>query len=45
MASIGYWLPSLVRAAWFLLRRRPDVVILQWWTGTVLHYLHRPGTA
>ncbi len=32
-----YWLPSLARAVWFLLRQRPDVVILQWWTGTVLH--------
>ncbi len=32
-----YWLPSLVRGVWFLARERPDVVILQWWTGTVLH--------
>jgi glycosyltransferase involved in cell wall biosynthesis len=32
-----YWLPSLLRGIWFLVRRRPQVVILQWWTGTVLH--------
>lgn len=32
-----FWLPSIVRGAVFLLRRRPQVVILEWWTGTVLH--------
>ncbi len=32
-----YWLPSLPRAIAFILRRRPNVMILQWWTGTVLH--------
>ena len=32
-----FWLPSLVRAAAFIIRRRPEVVVLQWWTGTVLH--------
>ncbi|HYH94257.1 MAG TPA: glycosyltransferase, partial [Candidatus Saccharimonadales bacterium] len=32
-----YWLPSLPRAMAFLARIRPTVVILQWWTGTVLH--------
>ncbi|MEO8461796.1 MAG: glycosyltransferase, partial [Chloroflexota bacterium] len=32
-----YWLPSLIRGLWFIARRRPDVLILQWWTGTVLH--------
>ena len=32
-----YWLPSLVRGFWFLARHRPDVIILEWWTGTVLH--------
>ncbi|MEP7377978.1 MAG: glycosyltransferase [Chloroflexota bacterium] len=32
-----YWLPSMLRGAWFLLGRRPDVVIFEWWTGTVLH--------
>lgn len=32
-----YWGPSLVRAKRFLRRTRPDVVVLQWWTGTVAH--------
>jgi glycosyltransferase involved in cell wall biosynthesis len=32
-----YWLPSLPRGLWFLARRKPDVLVLQWWTGTVLH--------
>lgn len=32
-----YWLPSLPRALAFLAARRPEVLILQWWTGTVLH--------
>jgi glycosyltransferase involved in cell wall biosynthesis len=32
-----YWLPSMVRAIVALIRFRPDVVIFQWWTGTVLH--------
>ena len=32
-----YWLPSLPRAAAFLRRRRPDILLLQWWTGAVLH--------
>lgn len=32
-----FWLPSLIQAAAFVLRRRPEVVVLQWWTGTVLH--------
>lgn len=32
-----YWLPSMLRAARFLRRQRPNFVILQWWTGTVLH--------
>ncbi len=32
-----FWLPSMAGAAWFLVRHRPDVVIFQWWTGTVLH--------
>ena len=35
--SDWYWLPSLVRAAAFLRRRQPAVMVLQWWTGTVLH--------
>jgi glycosyltransferase involved in cell wall biosynthesis len=32
-----YWLPSLARAVIGLFRFRPDVVVFQWWTGTVLH--------
>jgi glycosyltransferase involved in cell wall biosynthesis len=32
-----YWLPSLPRAVVGLTRWKPDVVIFQWWTGTVLH--------
>jgi glycosyltransferase involved in cell wall biosynthesis len=32
-----YWLPSLVRAMWFILARRTTVIVLEWWTGTVLH--------
>src|SRR4051794_33658394 len=29
--------PSLLAAVRFLRRFRPDVLVLQWWTGTVLH--------
>ena len=32
-----FWLPSLFRAVRFLRREKPDVVIFQWWTVTVLH--------
>lgn len=32
-----YWIPSLIRAIRFIVDRRPHVLILQWWTGTVLH--------
>ncbi|MEA2608764.1 MAG: hypothetical protein QOJ75_1007, partial [Chloroflexota bacterium] len=32
-----YWLPSLIRGLWFIARRRPQVLIMEWWTGTVLH--------
>jgi glycosyltransferase involved in cell wall biosynthesis len=32
-----YWLPSIFRALAFLLRQPPDVIVLQWWSGTVLH--------
>ncbi len=32
-----FWLPSIFRASVFLLHRRPQVVVFQWWTGTVLH--------
>ena len=30
-----FWVPMLGRALWLLAYRRPDVLILQWWTGTV----------
>lgn len=32
-----YWLPSMLRALLFLSRERPNVVVFQWWSGTVLH--------
>lgn len=32
-----YWLPSMLRAILFLLRIRPQIMVFQWWTGTVLH--------
>lgn len=32
-----FWGLSMARALIFLVRRRPDVVIFQWWSGTVLH--------
>lgn len=32
-----YWLPSMFRALRFLRRERPDVLLMQWWSGTVLH--------
>ena len=32
-----YWGPSLARAVAFLHRERPQVLVLQWWTGAVLH--------
>jgi glycosyltransferase involved in cell wall biosynthesis len=32
-----FWLPSLLRGGFFLARHRPQVLILEWWTGTVLH--------
>lgn len=32
-----YWVPSIFRALRFLWRKRPDVVVFQWWSGTVLH--------
>jgi glycosyltransferase involved in cell wall biosynthesis len=32
-----YWLPSLLHAVVGLARWKPDVVVFQWWTGTVLH--------
>ena len=36
--GVDWWaVPSLVRAVRFLRRFRADVLVLQWWTGTVLH--------
>jgi glycosyltransferase involved in cell wall biosynthesis len=32
-----YWLPSLPRALAFLRRREAEFLLLEWWTGTVLH--------
>ena len=32
-----YWGRSALQAAAFLRRERPDVLVLQWWTGAVLH--------
>jgi glycosyltransferase involved in cell wall biosynthesis len=32
-----YWLPSMLRAIMHLARERPDVLVLQWWTATVIH--------
>jgi glycosyltransferase involved in cell wall biosynthesis len=32
-----YWGPSLTNALRYLDRKRPTVLILQWWTGAVLH--------
>ncbi len=32
-----WWLPSLAGAAAFLRGQRPDTIVLQWWSGTVLH--------
>jgi glycosyltransferase involved in cell wall biosynthesis len=32
-----YWGPSLTQALKYLDRQRPTVLVLQWWTGAVLH--------
>ena len=32
-----YWIPSLFRGCWFIARHRPQVLLFQWWTGSVLH--------
>jgi len=32
-----YWIPSIFRALRFLRRHQPEAVLLQWWTGAVLH--------
>ncbi|AEV87785.1 glycosyl transferase [Actinoplanes sp. SE50] len=36
--GVDWWAaPSLPRAVAFLREQRPDVLVLQWWTGAVLH--------
>jgi glycosyltransferase involved in cell wall biosynthesis len=36
--GVDWWgVPSLIRAVRFLRRFRADVLVLQWWTGAVLH--------
>ncbi|GIF10056.1 sugar transferase [Actinoplanes teichomyceticus] len=36
--GVDWWaVPSLPRAVAFLRAQRPDVLVLQWWTGAVLH--------
>jgi glycosyltransferase involved in cell wall biosynthesis len=36
--GVDWWaVPSLLRAVRFVRRFRPDVLVLQWWTGAVLH--------
>lgn len=32
-----YWVPSIAGAIRLLLRRRPTVIVFQWWSGTVVH--------
>jgi glycosyltransferase involved in cell wall biosynthesis len=32
-----FWVPSIIPALAFLVRKRPHVLVLQWWSGTVLH--------
>lgn len=32
-----FWLPSLLQALTFVKREQPDVMVFQWWTGTVFH--------
>ena len=32
-----YWMPSIIRSLAFLIREHPDVIVFQWWSGTVLH--------
>ena len=32
-----YWLPSIFRSLAFLVLGRPNVIVFQWWSGTVLH--------
>jgi glycosyltransferase involved in cell wall biosynthesis len=32
-----FWGPGMLRALGFVWRRRPEALVLQWWTGTVAH--------
>ena len=32
-----FWFPSIFRAVALLIRERPNVIVFQWWSGTVLH--------
>ena len=32
-----YWFPGMFRALAFLVRERSDVIVFQWWSGTVMH--------
>ncbi|HEV2973948.1 MAG TPA: glycosyltransferase [Solirubrobacteraceae bacterium] len=32
-----YWIPSMLGALRFLRRNRPEALLFQWWTGSVLH--------
>ena len=32
-----FWLPSIFKAARLLIKQRPEVVVFEWWSGTVLH--------
>lgn len=32
-----WWIPSLLKAVRFMGRHRPETIVLQWWSGTVLH--------
>lgn len=32
-----FWLPSLFKTLYFLWREKPDVLVFQWWSGTVVH--------
>lgn len=32
-----FWIPSIFRAIWFLMRQRPKILLMHWWTGAVLH--------
>ena len=32
-----YWFPSIFNAIKFFKKENPDIIVLQWWTGTVAH--------